>query len=81
MHRSSALANYKRQYYPYPGNPLSSAELRFRLGQFMRLVRTEVSCLEGTSYLYLLLDQLNIVLGDKIDRSTAGLYRDKHGQV
>merc|ERR1712218_139413 len=69
---SSALGDYKRQYYPYTNSPLSKAELMFRLDQFLRIARTELSCLEGTGYLYLLLDQLKIVLAEKIERSTAG---------
>ena len=72
--RSTLLSNYNAEYFPYSNSPLSNAELRFRLAQFMRRVKTELSCLQGTGYLHHLLDQLNIVLGDKVEENKTGVY-------
>ena len=73
MFRSTLLSAYNSAYYPFINSPLSSAELSFRLSQFIRRAKTELSCLQGTGYLHLLLDQLNIVLGDKIGQNKSGL--------
>jgi len=68
---NTLVSTYMTKYSPIY-SPLSTSELRFRLSQFLRDARTQLSCLVGTESLYSLLDQLSIVLGDQLDQRVAG---------
>jgi len=46
----------------------SSDTTGFRLGQFLRRAKTELSCLQGTGYLNVLLDELGYVLSSQQER-------------
>ena len=58
--------------YSPTSSALSSSELSFHLSKFLRSARTELNCLEGKGRLSHLLDQLGIILEEKISRRRPG---------
>ena len=63
---------YQANYHPARGGVSSPVSLKYRLSQFLRRVRTDLSCLDDDEDLASLLETLQVVLNDDIARTARG---------
>ena len=63
---------YHANYHPAVGESFSPGSLKYRLSQFLRRVRTDLSCLEDDEDLASLLETLQVILNDDIARTARG---------
>ena len=67
----SDYSQYKASYHPSVGGALPASSLKYRLSQFLRRAKADLSCLDGD--LVNQLDSFKIVVSDDIDRSSRGI--------
>ena len=63
---------YQANYHPAVARVLDPGSLKYRLSQFLRRVRTDLSCLEEDEDLASLLETLQVILNDDITRTARG---------
>ena len=63
---------YNANYHPAVGAVFSPGSLKYRLSQFLRKVRTDLSCLEDDEDLASLLETFQVILNDDITRTARG---------
>ena len=68
----SGYQAYHANYHPAVAGVFSPGSLKYRLSQFLRRVRTDLSCLEEDEDLASLLETLQVILNDDIARTARG---------
>ena len=67
----SDYRQYRASHHPAVGAALPAGSLKYRLSQFLRRVKTDLSCLDGD--LQKQLDSFKVVVSGDIDRTARGL--------